>query len=99
MSGKIEDIEDYGSYWYDDSKTKTNGEFDCVIRRNGEVYDFYECKYYNHPMPSKECHIEKEQLLNIKGIDVSNIGFICTGGFQAVNDNDYILIDGDMLFE
>ncbi|WP_026835397.1 AAA family ATPase [Eubacterium xylanophilum] len=99
LSGKIEDIEDYGSYWYDDPKTKTNGEFDCVIRRNGEVYDFYECKYYNHPMPSKECHIEKEQLLNIKGIDVSNIGFICTGGFQAVNDNDYILVDGDMLFE
>ena len=43
MRGLYPDIDDFGSYWYDDPVTKTNGEFDCVIRR-GEQYDFYECK-------------------------------------------------------
>ncbi len=49
MLGKYPDIDDFGSYWYDDPVTKTNGEFDCVIRR-GEQYDFYEGKYFDRPM-------------------------------------------------
>ena len=48
LLGKYPDIDDFGSYWYDDPFTKTNGEFDCVIRR-AEQYDFYECKYFDRP--------------------------------------------------
>ena len=51
---KCPDIEDYGSYWYDDPKTKSNGEFDCVIKRTGDLYDFYECKYFDRPMTLPE---------------------------------------------
>ena len=54
MLGKYPDIDDFGSYWYNDPATKTNGEFDCVIRR-GEQYDFYECKYFDRPMTLEEC--------------------------------------------
>jgi AAA+ ATPase superfamily predicted ATPase len=97
MLGKYPDIDDFGSYWYDDLATKTNGEFDCVIRR-GEKYDFYECKYFDRPMTLKECRQEKEQLDSIKGITVSGVGFVCTGGFTSEKSDDFELIDGKALY-
>ena len=98
VSGQIPDIEDFGSYWYDDPETKTNGEFDCVIKRSGEEYDFYECKYFDRPMTLEECDKEKEQLVTIHGITVSKVGFICTGGFESEAMKDFILIDGNQLY-
>ena len=97
MRGLYPDIDDFGSYWYDDPATKTNGEFDCVIRR-GELYDFYECKYFDRPMTIDECRQEKEQLDSIKGITVSGVGFVCTGGFDFANADDFEMIDGAMLY-
>ena len=58
----LKNIEDFGTYWYDDPETHTNGEFDCVIKRAGDLYDFFECKYYKKSMSKKECRDEKEQL-------------------------------------
>ena len=98
VAGKIPDIEDYGSYWYDDPDTKTNGEFDCVIKRVGDKYDFYECKYYDRTMTQEECDLEKKQLSEIKGIDVSGIGFICSGGFAFKNSTEYDLVSGDDIY-
>ncbi len=95
--GKYPDIDDFGSYWYDDPATKTNGEFDCVIRR-GEQFDFCECKYYDRPMTIEECREEKAQLDNIKGICVSGVGFVCTGGFSFNETDDFSLIDGKTLY-
>lgn len=97
--GRYPDIEDFGSYWYDDPETKTNGEFDCVIKRTGEKYDFYECKYFDRPMTPEECSREKEQLMKIKGLDVSGIGFVCTGGFDFRNTEGFILVDGEELYQ
>lgn len=96
--GKYTDIEDFGTYWYDDPVTRANGEFDCVIRRTGERYDFYECKYYDRPMTRQECEQEREQLRHTKGIEVSGIGFICTGGFDFRDTSEFLLIDGDSLY-
>jgi uncharacterized protein len=96
--GRYPDIEDFGSYWYDDPVTKTNGEFDCVIRRSGELYDFYECKYYDRPMRKDECEQERRQLMDIKGIEASGVGFICTGGFEPMEDSGMDLIDGNALY-
>ena len=97
LMGRYPDIDDFGSYWYDDPETKINGEFDCVIRR-GEQYDFYECKYFDRPMSLEECRKEKEQLDNIKGITVSGVGFVCTGGFSFGDKEGYELIDGKALY-
>ena len=97
MRGLYPDIDDFGSYWYDDPATKTNGEFDCVIRR-GELYDFYECKYFDRPMTIDECRQEKEQLDSIKGIIVSDVGFVCTGGFAFEKSDGFELIDGKTLY-
>ena len=99
VRGKYPDIEDFGSYWYDDSVNKTNGEFDCVIKRIGDLYDFYECKFFDRPMTLKECEQEKNQLRKIQGIEVSGIGFVCTGGFDFENKTDFILMDGKALYD
>ena len=98
VQGKYPDIEDFGSYWYDDPVNKTNGEFDCVIKRTGNQYDFYECKYFDRPMTLRECEQERDQLRRIKGMEVSGIGFVCSGGFDFEIKTDSILIDGNALY-
>ncbi len=97
--GAYPSVEDFGSYWFDDPQSKANGEFDCVIKRTGDLFDFYECKYYANPMSLKECEQEKEQLQHIVGIVVSGIGFICSAGFEYENNHEFILIDGNMLYQ
>lgn len=97
--GGYGDIEDYGSYWYDDPETKTNGEFDCVLKRTGEKFDFYECKYFDRPMTPEECNQEREQLAHIKGVDVAGIGFVCTGGFDFENTEGFLFVDGESLYD
>ena len=99
VQGKYPDIEDFGSYWYDDPVNRTNGEFDCVIKRTGDLYDFYECKYFDRPMTLKECEQEKDQLRKMQGIEVAGIGFVCAGGFDFENKTDLILIDGEALYQ
>ena len=99
VQGKYPDIEDFGSYWYDDPVHKTNGEFDCVIKRTGDKYDFYECKFFDRPMRRKECEQERSQLQAIQGIEVSGIGFVCTGGFDFEDDGEFVLIDGKALYQ
>ena len=96
---KIPDIEDFGSYWYDDPVNKTNGEFDCVIMRTGNRYDFYECKFFDRPMTLKECEQEKQQLREIQGIEVSGMGFVCPGGFNFEGKTEFTLIDGEALYQ
>lgn len=95
--GEYDDIDDYGSYWYDDSTAKTNGEFDCVIKRTGGKYDFYGCKYFNRPMRKSECEEEQVQLRNIQGINEARIGFVSTGGFDF-RDERLMLVDGKDLY-
>ena len=98
VQGNYPDMEDFGSYRYDDPGTRTNGEFDCVIRRTGEKYDFYECKYFNRPMTQEECEKENRQLRAIQGISVCRTGFVCTGGFAFEGGDRFILIDGEELY-
>ncbi|MBR4158022.1 MAG: AAA family ATPase [Oscillospiraceae bacterium] len=98
VQGKYPDIEDFGAYWYDDPAKKMNGEFDCVIRRAGDLYDFYECKYFDRPMTQKECEQERKQLQEIQEIEASGVGFVCAGGFDFQSKGEYILIGGEDLY-
>jgi len=99
VRGKYPDIEDFGSYWYDDPINKSNGEFDCVIKRTHDLFDFYECKYFDRPMTRKECEQERDQLRKIQGIEVSRIGFVCAVGFDFKSRTEFVLIDGKALYE
>ena len=103
MSGRapFDDLIDYGTFWYDDPVHHRNGEFDCVVKKTNGLFDFYECKYYDHPMKITECEEEEAQVQEVmnrypKMID--RIGFICTGGFEAGMETKYLLIDGNTLY-
>lgn len=95
-AGKLKGVEDFGTYWYDDPTTKTNGEFDCVLKR-GETLDFFECKYRKAPMEKGECEAEERQVRSIPNIDIGTVGFVCTGGF-AFKSKTYKLITGEHLY-
>ncbi len=97
-AGVYDDIEDYGTYWYDNPISKTNGEFDCVVKRSYEAYDFYECKYFDRKMTYGECEQEENKLKTINGIQVSKIGFVSINGFDFKDNSKYILIDGKKLY-
>ncbi|MEE8808292.1 MAG: ATP-binding protein [Lactimicrobium sp.] len=94
--GLEKNILDLGSFWYDDPATKTNGEFDCVLKTL-EGYEFYECKFYKNPMKLAECKKEADQVRKIRNLNCSRIGFICLSGFDFSSD-EYRLISGDDLF-
>ena len=50
-------------------------------------------------MTLEDCRQEKAQLDKIKGIEVSGIGFICTGGFSFDGaEEEFALIDGNGLY-
>lgn len=98
VNGKIDDIEDFGSYWYDDPISKTNGEFDCVVKRGEDKYDFYECKFFDRKMTAEECKQEAAQLTKVPEITISEIGFVSIEGFTAEKIEDYILLDGKVLY-
>ena len=96
MNGKMDYAMNYGSYWYDNPKTKSNGEFDCVVQRK-DSYDFYECKYYEKPMSMEECMIEADQVHNILGVSIENIGFVCVNGFEF-ESKEWRLITGEDMY-
>lgn len=87
---KIKGIRNIGTYYYDDSKNKSNGEFDVVLElENG--YKIYEVKYLANYMSKSMMKKEIEQIKNIKGINVLKIGFVNPSGFEEKNDDiDYI---------
>ena len=94
--GKRKGIFRIGTYYYDDSATKTNGEFDVVLQRK-DNYDIYEVKYYSKPLSLTEMQAEEEQIRNIKGLAVGNIGFISVNGFEEIS-SVYDCISGGELY-
>lgn len=82
---KLRGISNIGTFYYDDSITKTNGEFDVVLERKG-IYDIYEIKYYSSPLQLKEMLKEAEQVNSIKGLQIGKIGFIATAGYEETPD-------------
>lgn len=96
-AGLIEGVEDVGTFWYDDSRTRTSGQFDCVVRRQGS-YTFYEAKYYLAPMGLAACRAEEEQVRAIPGMERAQVGFVCSAGFDFASDA-YELISGGELYE
>ncbi len=95
-NGLLKEIEDFGSYWYDDKENKTNGQFDCVLKEK-DGYDFYEVKFYEKPMTKGECENEEAQIKRLTNIDCKKIGFICSSGFEFV-DPKYEFITAEDLY-
>ncbi|MFA6776144.1 MAG: ATP-binding protein [Sphaerochaetaceae bacterium] len=96
-TGRIADVTDIGTYWYDDRTTKRNGEFDCVMKSKDGDYRVYEAKYYKNPMRSAEVEEEARKIRAIMELRVGRIGFVSSSGYERPDDR-YDEIDGAMLY-
>ena len=95
--GLIKGISNIGTYYYDDSKTKTNGEF-AVALKQSDGYAIYEVKYYKDVVKKETFAKELEQISNIQEINVTNIGFVSVYGFEE-NDEKYDYVDGKSIYD
>ena len=89
--GKYPDIVDIGSYFTAES------EFDCVLQKASGGYAVYEVKYLSQPMKEAQVRKEISQIREIKGLDVKEIGFVCSSGF-ANKMEGIVYLDLDDIF-
>lgn len=94
--GRLPDVTDMGSYWYDDKAKHANGQFGCALKRS-DGYEIFEVKYYKKPMSRNECMAEIDQVQRIEDLHVTGVGFVCSAGFDFEAE-DLQLISGDDLF-
>lgn len=95
-SGKRTDILNVGTYYYDDSERKTNGEFDVVVQTK-DAYDFYEVKYTSAPLSVNAMEKERAQVF-AASLPIGRLGFISVSGFERV-PYGYDCISGEQLYE
>lgn len=80
--GKLKNVYDIGTFWYDIPKEKINGEFDCALKLE-DGYAFYEVKFYDKKLSLVEMEREAEQVQKLAGfINVKQVGFIALNGFE-----------------
>ena len=81
--GRIDGAIGIGTYYYDDVKTKTNGEFDVAIKLRDEKYKIFEVKYYkNNILKIKEMEEEEKQVKKINEINIDSVAFVSTSGYE-----------------
>ncbi len=101
ISGNLKGITNIGAFYYDDSVTKTSGEFDVVLQRKGTdtdfVYDVYEAKYYASTLSRGEMYKEAEKIRSLKGLTLGRIGFIAISGYEKEDDR-FHCINGEELY-
>ncbi len=95
-SGKLKGIYDIGTYYYDDSVRRKNGEFDIALKK-ADGYEIYEAKYYTGKLIEKEMLQEERQVLSIQGLKIEKIGFITVSGVEVKLDR-FEYIDGEQLY-
>ena len=91
--GLYPNIVDIGSYF------TSNNEYDCVIKKKDGTYSIYEVKYYTKKLDSSIIYKEIEQIKEIKGLNITEIGFVSSSGFNSsIEGIKYLDID-DIFFE
>lgn len=87
--GELTGIRDIGTYYYDDSINKMNGEFDVVLEYKDRM-KIVEVKYYKNKLTLKEINKEAEQIKKIKTNSKIEYAFLSTSGYES---SDYECID------
>ncbi len=95
-NGKRNDILKIGTYWYNDRKSKKNGEFDVALETTAG-FEIYECKFLEDKAPASLVREEKEKAEAIEGLRISRFGIISSSGFKET-DNSIIEISGEDLY-
>ena len=89
-------IEKIGKYYYDDPKTKTNGEFD-VVTLDEKGYVFYEAKFRKKKTSKEVIETEKSQVKST-GLNCYKYVFFSRAGFTAKETEDIKFIKLDQMF-
>jgi len=96
-AGKIEPpFDKIGKYYYDDPKTRSNGEFDTVTE-DPLGYIFYESKFRREPVSIAMIHEEIKQV-QATGLNCYKYGFFSRSGFQCEPTDHMIFIYLDDLY-
>ena len=96
-AGKIEPpFDKIGKYYYDDPKTRNNGEFDTVTE-DPHGYIFYESKFRREPVSLAMIHEEIKQV-QTTGLNCYKYGFFSRSGFQCEPTDHMIFIHLDDLY-
>lgn len=96
-AGKIAPAFDkIGKYYYDDPKTRTNGEFD-VVTEDPVGYIFYEAKFRKEPLSLAMIHEEMKQVQDT-GLNCYRYGFISRSGFQCEPSDRMIFLTLEDLY-
>ena len=69
-----------------------------VLKKNNGKYSIYEVKYYSKSMKISEQRKEMRQIETIKGLDVDEVGFVCSSGFEGKIDNVKYIDLNDIFF-
>ncbi|MBQ4275333.1 MAG: ATP-binding protein [Lachnospiraceae bacterium] len=89
-------IEKIGKYYYDDPKTKTNGEFD-VVTLDEKGYAFYEVKFRKKKMSKEVIDTEINQV-KATGLNCYKYVFFSRAGFTTKETEDVKFIKLEQLF-
>ena len=95
-NGDLLGVKNIGTYYYNDSLNKTNGEFDVVLEYDGGYY-IYEVKYLKDKLKEDIINKEINQIRNTKGLRIIGIGFVNPNGFVDKKEN-IRYINGDDLY-
>ena len=95
--GELNDIYNIGSYYYDDSINKKNGEFDVALKHK-EGYDIIEVKFYKSAIKKSLIENEIKQIKEIKELNVLKIGFASINGFEEDVNHLAYMIDGNEIY-
>ncbi len=94
-NGTLKGVKNIGTYYYDDSKNKTNGEFDVAIEFNDHI-QITEVKYYKNKLTRKEMEKEVEQIKMLKTNFKIQYAFVATSGYE---ESPYECIDIHSLYD
>ena len=95
--GELKNIYNIGSFYYDDSLNKTNGEF-IVALEEKDGYSIIEVKYLKHKLDNKIIKKEINQIKAIKEINIKNYGFASINGFDDELPKIKYKFDGDDIY-
>ena len=91
-----EPFEKIGRYYYDIPKERRNGEFD-IVTYDLKGYIFYEVKFQDKPLSKAEIEKEITQVQEC-GLQCYRYGFLSKSGFEAISQDDLLLISLESLY-
>ena len=90
-------LEKIGKYYYDDPKTRSNGEFD-VVSEDEKGYIFYEVKFRKRKISQEVIDEEIQQVKNT-GLNCYKYVFFSRTGFTVKETDTVKHIELDRLFQ